>query len=170
MEPFFENHIKMTGKLLEEFVRETYRVVNKKLRTISLIMFIIYLFFAMFTFVFAGFSFSTYVFSLLFLSAIFSFIFYKGYLFKLRENQKNLEALHGELPDTTIKFYEDNFENITNRSSVTIEYSRITEVLETENLFIIMIEKQGVILLKQGFVIGEFYDFKTFIENKINTK
>jgi len=170
MDLLFENQTQTTKKLLEEFTKETYYAFNKKTRIVCLIMFIVEFFAFILGFIYSGFNFSMRLSFLLFLSVFFLFFYFKGYVFKLQENRKSLESIHGELPHTINKFYEVNIETITNRSNLTFEYNKITNVLETENLFIIMLGKKGVFLSKRGFTVGEFSDFKKFIENKMNSK
>lgn len=170
MDLLFENQTQTTKKLLEEFTKESYYAFNKKTRMVCLIMFIVEAFAFILGFVYFGFNFSMQLFFLLFLAVFFLFFYFKGYVFKLQENLKSLESIHGELPHAINKFYEVNIETITNRSNLTFEYNKITNVLETENLFIIMLGKKGVFLSKRGFTVGEFSDFKKFIENKMNSK
>lgn len=167
MDLLFENHTKVTQKLLEEFSKETYYAFSKKIRLLCLIMFVVQLFAFMLGFVVSGFSFSIRQFSFLLLAAFFLVFYFKGYLLILKGTLKNLESLHGELPHNVKKFYKDNFETVTNLSQLTIEYNQITKILETRNLFIIMIGNQGLFLSKEGFTKGDFSDFKIFIENKI---
>jgi len=170
MDPLFENHIKITKGLLKEFAKETYYVLNKKIRLLCLMMFFVEVFVFILGFVYSGFSFSSSLFLILFLSAFFLFMFFKGYVFKLREENKNLKSLHGELPRSIKKFYKNHFEVVTNRSNLTIEYSQITKVLETKNLFIIMIGNQGALLSRKNFTNANFYEFRNFIGSKISTK
>lgn len=170
MDLLFENQTQTTKKLLEEFSKEAYYAFNKKTRMICLIMLVVETFAFVLRFVSSGFNFSMQLFFLLFLAGFFLFFYFKGYIFKLQENLKILESIHGELPHAINKFYEVNIETITDHSNLTFEYNKITNVLETENLFIIMIGKQGVYLSKKGFTVGNFSDFKNFIENKMNSK
>lgn len=93
-------------------------------------------------------------------------MFYKGYIIKLNDTYRNLEGLHGELPENIIKFYEDTLETTTSRSNLKIEYSKITKIIETKNLYLLFIEKQGIIISKAGFIVGENYKFKSFITEK----
>lgn len=77
-----------------------------------------------------------------------------------------MKGLHGELPENTIKFYEDNFETTTSRSNLSIEYSKITKIAETKNLYLLLIEKQAIIIAKTGFTVGDIDKFKSFIAGK----
>ncbi|WP_346936544.1 YcxB family protein [Clostridium sp.] len=66
----------------------------------------------------------------------------------------------------TLNFYNEKIDIITFRSNLTIGYSQITKVLETENLYSLMIEKQNIILSKSGFINGDIDEFKLFIKEK----
>ncbi len=68
--------------------------------------------------------------------------------------------------EITLNFYDEKIDIITFRSNLTLEYSQITKVLETENLFSLMIEKQNIILSKNGFINGDIDKFKLFIKEK----
>lgn len=168
LETIFENRTRLTKEVMNEFGKESFSVFGKKYRIFVFIMAVISLLFAITFIIIDGFSWLVFFFILF--AGFFLFMFFKAYLFRLKENYKNLTALHGEVPENLIKFYEDRFESITARSNISIEYSKITKLIETENLFILMIEKQGIILLKNGFTTGNFDSFKSFIKEKCNLK
>lgn len=57
-------------------------------------------------------------------------------------------------------------ENTTSHSNITIEYGKITKIIETKDTYILMIGRQYIILLKDGFTIGNIGIFKSFIRTK----
>lgn len=154
----------ITKEILTEFSQKTFKIYHK-----------IYRIFVLFAFLFSGFStvtkLNTYGLSLDFVfrllaSAFFLFIFFKGYIFKLKKNYKNFQELYGELPQITSRFYDEKIDIVTSRSNLTLEYSQITKILETKNLYLMMIGRQSIILDKNGFITGDANIFKSFIKEK----
>jgi len=79
---------------------------------------------------------------------------------------KSLMDLHGGTPQITTLFYQDKIEVKTPRSILTIYYDQITSILETDQLYIPMVGRQGVMLKKDGFTTGSYETFKSFINEK----
>jgi hypothetical protein len=164
LEAIFENKIILSKEVIAECAERNYKVFGKKYRMFVLLMFIISVISALAALIIdrlIGVS----AFFLLF-AIFFLFVFYKGHLIKLNDTYKNLKGLHGELPENIIKFYEDKFETSTSRSNLKIEYSKVTKITETRNLYLLFIEKQAVMISKTGFTGGESYKFKSFILEK----
>ncbi len=164
MDTIFENRTNMTGETLAEFSKKTYKVYGKKYRSFLMIMFLLCI-----VCVILGLT-ETYMYwfsaCMLLLSAFFCFMFFKGYTIKAKLNQKNMRGIYGENPQITYTFLEDNFLRDTEHSHLDVNYSQITKIIESENLYILMIVKQGLILKKDSFTIGNSDDFKSFIKNK----
>lgn len=161
METIYENKITITKEIISESAQKTFKVFGKKYRAFILLMHIISVVAAIFALIIDGlywFSAFLFIFAIFFL-----FMFYKAYIIKLNETHRNLKGLHGELPENTIRFYEDKFETITSRSNLNIEYSKITKITETKNLYLLLIERQCIIIAKTGFTIGDSDKFKSFI-------
>lgn len=93
-------------------------------------------------------------------------MFFKAYTLKLNQTNKSCKGLYGGSPQILSRFYEEKIESITSISTMSIEYSKITKVIETKNLLILMIEYQGLIVDKSGFINGDFNSFKSFINEK----
>lgn len=67
--------------------------------------------------------------------------------------------------------YDDRIENIDvyNNKYTEIEYTDIKKIVETDNLFNIILNNDSVIMLdKNGFIKGEAKEFYAFIVEKIN--
>lgn len=164
METIFENKIIITKEIISEYAQKNFKVFGKKYRMFVLLMVIISVISALAALIIdrlIGVS----AFFLLF-AVFFLFMFHKGYVIKLNDTYRNLKGLHGEMPENKIKFYEDKFETTTTNSNLKIEYSKITKIAETRNLYLLFIEKQGVIISKTGFTVGESNKFKSFILEK----
>jgi hypothetical protein len=164
MMPIFENKTIITKEVINELSEESFKECNKKYRSFVLLMFLVSAFFTVIKFITDG----AYWFSVcMFLStAFFLFMFLKGYTLKLKESYKNFKGVYGESVEVSLNFYDEKIDIITFRSNLTIEYSQITKVLETENLYSLMIEKQNIILSKSGFINGDIDKFKLFIKEK----
>jgi len=162
--PIFENKTIITKEVINELSEENYKECNKKYRSFVLLMFLISAFFTVINFITNG----VYLVSVcMFLSTVFFlFMFFKGYTLKLKESYKNFKGVYGESVEITLNFYDEKIDIITFRSNLTLEYSQITKVLETENLFSLMIEKQNIIFSKNGFINGDIDKFKLFIKEK----
>ncbi len=164
MMPIFENKTIITKEVINELSEESFKECNKKYRSFVLLMFLVSAFFTVIKFITDG----LYWFSVcMFLStAFFLFMFLKGYTLKLKESYKNFKGVYGESVEVSLNFYDEKIDIITFRSNLTLEYSQITKVLETENLYLLMIEKQNIILSKNGFINGDIDKFKLFIKEK----
>lgn len=95
-----------------------------------------------------------------------NFMSFKGYLLKLNQGYKNIQGVHGDSPQFISKFYDKNIEVSTLRSKLSIDYSQITKVIETKNLYILMIINSSIIIMKNGFLTGSSDEFKLFINEK----
>jgi Ca2+/Na+ antiporter len=164
MNTIFENKTVITDEILTESSKQRYKIYRRKYRIFLLVMFFICI-----LFVIAGLTrVYLYWFSVwtLLMAAFFFLMFSKGYIIRMKQDQRNMRGLYGESPQFIYTFSNDNILRATLHSNIDINYSQITKVLETTNLYILMIEKQGLILKKDSFTIGNSDDFKLFIENK----
>lgn len=164
MKTIFENKITITKEILTEFSKKTYIIYGIKYRSFLLIASILSTCFTIIALATEGLS---WISGLMFIASVFFiFMFFKGYILKVNHNYKNFQWLYGELPVITSKFYEEKIEIVTLRSNLSIEYNQVTKILETENLYLLMLGKQSAILNKSGFTIGDSDKFKSFIKEK----
>lgn len=163
MDIIFENKTDATKEVLTEFSQNTYKVYSQKYRIFVLLAAIVSAFWAV-----AEIAAQSYWSSaIMFLAAaLFLFLFFKGYILKMNQNRKNLQALYGQQPQFTFIFFEDGFECVSAKSNLKINYSQITKLIETKNLYLLMIGKQGLMLNKSGFTVGSADAFKSFIMGK----
>jgi len=164
MNPIFENRTVITKEILTEFSMNTFKIYSKKLRMFLLVFTPLCILCVVVESITKRFDFTS-IFMVI-ASVFFIFIFFKGYIFRMKQNYKNFLGVYGELPQFTYTFSEDNLQGITSHSNVNLNYSQITKIIETKNLYILMIEKQGLILIKDSFTIGNSDDFKLFISDK----
>ena len=154
----FKNKTVITEEVLTEFIQGTFKIYEKKIRVIAIggitLPSIIlasageYLPFTLLT---AGFG---------------VFLFFKGYLFKKKKNIKNYFGLHGDSPEATYEFYHDRIENSVGKSHLSLNYEQVTNFIETKHLYILMIERQGLMIKKNGFTIGNAHELKSFLMSK----
>ena len=88
-----------------------------------------------------------------------------------KEAYKNLVKTYNGTPRMFATFYDDHMERNTNRGTITVDYEQITSILETQDLYVLMVGKQGaiqqgIILSKVHFRTGNFESFKAFIHEK----
>lgn len=118
-----------------------------------------------------------FIFSLLCIVSVF-----KGYLWTAWMEYINLHAAHRGDPRFEVRFFEDHIENDTQNSKSTLSYEKITQILQTKRLIILIVTilqtaKQGktkafspaisaIVLLKEAFNEKELADFKFFIKQK----
>lgn len=165
MDMFFENQTVVTKEILADFFKRAYKIYGKLYRTLVLIAAIVDVVFGIVVLIFSNLYLG---FVLILCGCIFFLLFFKGYRIRINQNYNNLEALHGEQPQFTFTFFADNLERKTIKSSLKVNYSQITNLIETHSLYILMIEKQGLILNKSGFTVGSADAFKAFIQEKCN--
>lgn len=95
------------------------------------------------------------------------FKFFKGYISKVNKIYKSYNHIYGDSPKLTISFYASNLEITSSRSSLKLDYSQLSKMIDTENLFILM---AGISIAatvdKDNFTTGEFNDFLAFIQHK----
>lgn len=164
MEVMFENKTVYTKEILAEFSKEYYKVILNKFRMVVLVTAIIYICATNICISMHGLNLTSVI--LLLASVVFLLFYFKGHVVVSAMINKNLVALHGESPQFTAKFYNDKLENTTSHSNITIEYGKINKIIETKNMYILIIAKQYIILLKNGFTIGDSNIFKSFIRTK----
>ena len=162
--PIFKNQILVTKELLDEFSKNVFKIINVKYRVIVFIILTVSSAFTILTLMNDGFSFVSLL--LIIFSLFFLFMYTKGYTIKSTKNYENFKKIYGDTPTITSKFYKDKFEVITLDSSMEIEYSEITKVIESDNLYLLMLGRQGLMLDKNNFLMGDFDNFKTFINEK----
>ena len=68
-----------------------------------------------------------------------------------------------------VLFYDDyfRFENDNKSNKPNIGYSEIRKVLQTENGFVIMYKKFNIWVENASFIIGDPYEFKKFLQQKL---
>ncbi|SET59066.1 YcxB-like protein [Natronincola peptidivorans] len=158
MSVLLENKTVIKEDVLTEFIQETFKIYEKKIRIIAI----------------GGIALPSIILASMgdflpftILTAIFGvFLFFKGHLFKKNKIIKNFYGLHGDSPQATYTFYEDKLKSTVGQSNLSINYEQITNLLETKNLYIVMIERQGLMIKKDGFTVGNEHEFKSFLIDK----
>lgn len=89
-----------------------------------------------------------------------------GYILKAKQNYKNLQVLYEKQPQSIFTFFADNFEFVAADIKSRADYSQVTKMIETQNLYMLIIEKQMLILNKNSFTVGDAKAFKKFIFEK----
>ena len=159
MDMVFQNITDNTNEVIHEFSKN-YNVYNINLRITILLASLISVFY-----IIVGLNKKLYLVCLLelIMALFFLFIFFKGYILKAKQNYKNMQALYEKQPQSIFTFFADNFEFETAGSKLKIDYMQVTKMIETKNLYMLIIEKQELILNKNSFTVGDAKAFKTFI-------
>lgn len=164
MELLFENKTTVTKEIFNDFGKKTFKVYHKTYRFFAILGCIVGLLLSILFFIIDGLSISS-VFTLV-CSILFLFLFFKAYIIRSASSYKNFKLLNGESPQITFSFYQEKIEIISSISTLSLEYIKITKILETNKLIILMIGKQGLILYKSGFTVGNTDTFRSFIIEK----
>ena len=160
-----ENHISITRKLFNEGMRAVEnKSYKKEIKKLILVLAILYLVVVVWLLCTNG--------SLLFLLG--ESIFLGAILFwlivmlpdtKRRNKYKAMMQGMDNVPERTIKFYQDHLTVIANSGKVTdIPYSEITGWQETRNLYILNCSKNIHLLIsKSEFTFGDFEIVKSYL-------
>lgn len=169
MEPLYENTCIMTKEVYTAFAKTTWRRYGGKSRTLFLVLAVVLLPVSVLMLLDKDFFMTIYA---LILATLLIFCYFFGYLLALgRGYRTSISLLDADLK-TAARFYEDELESCAARSSTRIEYSKITEILETKDLLFLMIGDKktayrGIILNKEGFdTPGGYPSFCRFIREK----
>lgn len=154
----FKNVTIITEDVLSEFIKETYKRYNKKIRFMALLG----IFLPSIVLIFLGRFFPITIFT----AAFGVFLFFKGYILHEKKVIKNFFDLHGPKPKATYIFTENKITSSIGKSEVSFDYEQISDFTETNNLFILIVKKQGLMIKKDQFSIGEEDEFKSFLETK----
>ena len=93
------------------------------------------------------------------------FMWFKGDVFMVTKLYKSFQKIYGESAQV-IKFYNEQIEIKTPLSILTKKYNQITRIIETQNLYLLMIKRQVIIIGKNGFTSGDINNFIPFIKGK----
>jgi hypothetical protein len=162
MDIVFQNITDITNVELSEFSKN-YNAYNKNMRITILIAFLDSIFLIV-----LGLNRKIYEVCLVgsIMALFFIFICFKGYIFKAKQNYKNMQALYENQPQFIHTFFEDSLESVATNLNSKVDYSQITGLIETKNLYILVMEKQALMLNKNSFTVGHAKAFKSFIFKK----
>jgi len=169
MKEIYKNEILLTQELNDEYAKASYRKYRWKYR-IGLGIFAA-------LDIAAGigvmFVYGQYLIGALFLllGAGVGILSLQGYVGGSQKAYNNLKALYKGTPRLFANFYEDHFERNTSQNTITVEYEQVTDIMETPNLYGIMVGRQGaiqqgIILCKTGFKTGDAQTFLAFMQKK----
>lgn len=163
----FQNHTQLTREMTWEFSKHTFRIYQKPIRwtsfsfaVITILLTFVYLLLSLYR---SKWDFYLVLFAIC--SVIFLLIFFKGYALRANFNWKNMCSMYGNNPWMDYYFGDENFLVKRPQMSATLQYSQITRILETENLYVLMIGRQGFLLQKDGWK-GKDADFIPFLQRK----
>lgn len=177
---FYENRFILTRKLHKEYCKETYKKMRKTNQRLALILAAVslILFIVLFIFLYKKkimILLGTII-GLAFLYFVGMFFF--GYAFAEWFNYRDFKRNYGQEQGGEV-VYQLRFEPVevkvkVGKTSLTFKYSTIEKVYETENLFIFILSRDGMIehgqmIFKKGFTDKSpetLENFKSFINEK----
>lgn len=101
-----------------------------------------------------------------FLGVIFSIYYRLTAAIAFKQDFKSME---GEIPETIVQFTDDDVIISELGKVKNFHYRELGELMETENLYAMMINRYaGIVVLKDSFTYGNPDEFKVFLEAKYN--
>lgn len=167
---FFENRFILTQKLHHQYCKMTYRTMNKRMQVLSAVLSVVmyalsaaaffYLRLPKLCLVFLGFG------------IYFTFMIFYGYKFSEWINFRRMKDEYGPAITMILHFQQDKVSVRVNEKSFAFKYSSISKVYETEDSYILILGKKGMVehgqvIFKQGFLHDTNIDeFKRYINKK----
>lgn len=167
---FYENRFILTKKLHHQYCKMTYRTMNKRMQVLSaalsLVMYALcaaaffYLKMPKLSLVFLGFG------------IYFTVMIFYGYRFSEWINFRKMKDEYGPAITMVLHFQQDKVSVRVNEKSFAFKYSSISKAYETEDGYILIIGKRGMvehgqIIFKQGFSKDtDIEEFKRFVNKK----
>jgi len=164
LETLFENDFELTKELYNNVAEKLYKKFRKAYRAFVLVAFIATAGMFLFSLTlkdFLWFSIFTIV-----SDAFFCFMYFKAHLLYTGRKYKQMETLNGSIPHFTTLFYNDKIDVTTPRSMLTVYYDQITDVIETDKMYLLLVDKQGIMLKKDGFTKGNLDGLKALLKDK----
>ena len=167
---FYENRFILTKKLHHQYCKVTYRTMNKRMQVLSAVlaavMYVLcaaaffYLRMPKLCLVFLGFG------------IYFTIMIFYGYKFSEWINFRKMRDEYGPAITMVLHFQQDKVSVRVNEKSFAFKYSSISKAYETEDSYILIIGKRGMVehgqvIFKKGFAKDTDIDeFKRFINKK----
>ena len=166
MEPLFRNNTKLTLDKYKNGVAENFRLSHRFSRAISTAYAIILLFlaFAVFWYI------DLVIFAILvFVAGVTLFYFFYGYKIGTKKSFMKFAALHGShyQVDMEYRFYEERLEQETDKTELAVMYKDIDCVRRTDDIILIVFDKQLILMDASGFEGNTAEGFMSFINEKI---
>jgi hypothetical protein len=161
MEPLFENKLVLTKEVYFQFINRALRLTLRLFLFVGLALLAFSLISMILTTpsgIFIG---------LIVFGAILIFLALSNARLSANRIYKQQLAVHGHEPENSVLF-SDIIRGIgANKAESIYQYSQIAKIYETRDLIILMMSKSVALLLKKdGFTIGSYEGFKTFIKEK----
>lgn len=97
------------------------------------------------------------------------FVFFTKPKIEARKAYANYKKLYGHDVEIRTFFYDDTIvgKNLQSNQSVQVSYSDVTDVYESDNLYVIRLHKNiALTIFKNGFISDDSTEFKEFIKSK----
>lgn len=167
---FYENRFILTKKLHHQYCRLTYRTMNKRMQILSAALAAVMYALSVAAFFYlrmprlclTSFAFGIY----------FTLMIFWGYRFSEWINFRKMKDEYGPAITMVLQFQQDKVSVRVNEKSFAFKYSSITKAYETEDTYILIIGKRGMVehgqvIFKQGFSRDTDVDeFKSFLNKK----
>lgn len=161
MEFKFEDKMILTQNLFNEFTKEMFKKAALFMHAAGVLLLISSMI------LFLKEDFTGFIFALIF--GVFSLLVYPRVLIRTakRSYKQQLLCYSGGDIEKTTEFAERIHIVSSNKAETFFDYPQITQICETKNLLILKITRSlGILLDKEGFTVGSFASFRTFIQQK----
>lgn len=168
MEPLFSNEFQLTGEIFLEFLKKVYRVNKKGSRYFYIAIMIICCFLSI---LFCSHEMWNIAVLLILLALYYFYYAFFRYRTIAKSSYKSLNELCGPIIYQMVSFFDEYIEDSSSKKSIlNFTYDKITNILETKNMYILMIGNQskvrGAIVKKDSFIGIDKSEFLAFIKDK----
>lgn len=163
MEPRFENRYVVNQQMISEFVR---KVLCRNTTIIAIVLAILAEAMAYFTFTNQQ-IFYTIVFAVLGLALLIMGIMLCPVMIK--KYMKAANTPYGRNKQTVIRFYDYSFDIQDGSFAMDFDYRKVYRIYDLQYSYVLMFTKgNGIMLKKDGFTLGTFDAFTSFIKGRCN--
>ncbi|MDE6714259.1 MAG: YcxB family protein [Lachnospiraceae bacterium] len=167
---FYENRFILTKKLHHQYCKMTYQTMNKRMQILAAVLAVIM--YALCAVSFFYLRMPKVCLAFLGFGIYFTMMIFWGYRFSEWINFRKMKDEYGPAITMILHFQQDKISVRVNEKSFAFKYSSISKAYETEDSYILILGKKGMVehgqvIFKQGFTHdADIDEFKKFINKK----
>lgn len=171
MEPQFVNHTKMDKATCRSFLALSWPRNAGTLRIVMLATAIFAIVYGVLQLVVSGLVGWTYAAGMALMGAAALFLAQYGYLLRLNQYVVAQQKAWGSPTlDKEVLFYENFFVQKTRLGEIQFSYKKLTKINQNKTAMLLWMNKEALLLNKNGFIRGNPDEFRGFIRDKIKGK